>query len=113
MATRTVRRHIVRKKAPISTVEDRLKRVWIKELTATDQKPSKITEYLFLGSVGAAYTKEVLTSLNITHILTVCNILPPRFPKDYMYKVVPITDEPTTKISLHFNECADWIDQVH
>ncbi|KAK9938784.1 hypothetical protein M0R45_015505 [Rubus argutus] len=35
---------------------------------------------LFLGSIGAANNKEKLKKLNVTHILTVANSLPPKYP---------------------------------
>lgn len=43
---------------------------------------------LYLGSFGAASNKSALKSLNITHILTVANSLPPLHPNDFVYKIV-------------------------
>ena len=64
---------------------------------------------LYLGSVGAAYTIQTLRSLDIRYILTVCENLPPKFPNEFIYKIIPVTDEPTTKISHYFKESLDFI----
>jgi protein-tyrosine phosphatase len=66
-------------------------------------------DHLYLGSVGAAYNLNVLKSLNISHILTICECLPPKFPEQFTYKVIPLTDEPSTKISNHFKEALEFI----
>jgi hypothetical protein len=41
-----------------------------------------------LGSVGAAFNKEALKSLNITHILIVARSLDPVFPAEFNYKKI-------------------------
>lgn len=51
----------------------------------------------------------MLKSLNISHILTVCECLPPKFPGEFTYKVIPVTDEPSTKLSNHFKEALDFV----
>ena len=66
-------------------------------------------DHLYLGSVGAAYNLQILKGLNITHILTVCECLPPKFPTDFAYKIIAVTDEPTTKLSNHFKDALDFI----
>ncbi|CAG9333090.1 MKP2_3 [Blepharisma stoltei] len=88
---------------------ERIKRVYIAQITKADSKPQKIVDRLYLGSVGAAYTLAVLKNFKITHILTLCECLPPKFPNEFEYKVICITDEPTSHISSHFKECLDWI----
>lgn len=64
---------------------------------------------LYLGSVGAAYTKNILKSHKITHILTVCDCLPPKFPGEFEYKVVSVADDPSVKLIMHFRECLEFI----
>jgi protein-tyrosine phosphatase len=66
-------------------------------------------ENLYLGSVGAAYNFQVLQQLKISSILTVCECLPPKFPNDFEYKVIQVTDEPSVKLSLYFKEATDFI----
>ena len=66
-------------------------------------------EHLYLGSVGAAYNLQVLKNLNISRILTICECLPPKFPDEFEYKVIGVTDEPMTRLNLYFKEATDYI----
>ena len=66
-------------------------------------------DHLYLGSVGAAYSLNVLKSLNISYILTVCECLPPKFPNEFTYKVISVTDDPSTQLKNYFNEALDFI----
>lgn len=69
-------------------------------------------EGLFLGSVGAAYTNSALKARKITHILTVCDCLPPKFPSEFTYKVIEIVDEPSVRISAHFKDTGEFIHEA-
>lgn len=69
-------------------------------------------DHLYLGSVGAAYNSQVLKNLQISHILTICECLPPKFPSEFDYKVVPVTDEPSTRLNKYFEEATDFIKKV-
>ena len=69
-------------------------------------------EHLYLGSVGAAYNLQILKSLNISHILSVCECLPPKFPGEFTYKVIAVTDEPSTRLSNHFKDATDFMRSV-
>jgi hypothetical protein len=51
------------------------------KLTKEDKTPGAVFPDLFIGSIGAAYNKEVLTELGITHILTCAANIRPRFEK--------------------------------
>lgn len=93
------------------------RKICIAQLMRRDFRPAQINPGLFLGSVGAAYTKQTLSSLAITHILTVCELLPPRFPnvlstQDFTYKVVDVQDCPDAAVSQYFDECAEFIDNA-
>ncbi|KAJ9700229.1 hypothetical protein PVL29_005855 [Vitis rotundifolia] len=77
-----------------------------------DNVPCQIDEGLFLGSVGAASNKSELKSLNITHILTVANMLEPAHPNDFTYKIIEVTDKADTNIAQHFDECFNFIDEA-
>lgn len=64
--------------------------------------------------MGAAYSKTILKARKITHILTVCEELPPKFPnviyiQEFTYHIISISDEPTTRLCNHFTECLDFI----
>ena len=62
-----------------------------------------------MGSVGAAYTRNSLKMRRITHILTVCDCLPPKFPGEFTYKVVEVMDDPAVKLSAYFQETNTFI----
>lgn len=66
-------------------------------------------DHLFLGSVGAAYNLQTLKNLKISHILTVCDCLPPKFPGEFEYKVISVSDEPSTRLNLYFKEATDFV----
>jgi protein-tyrosine phosphatase len=59
--------------------------------------------------VGAAYNLEVLKSLNICAILTVCDCLAPKFPDQFEYKIISVADEPSVRLNSYFKEATDFI----
>ncbi|KAG1362396.1 Dual specificity protein phosphatase 1 [Cocos nucifera] len=67
---------------------------------------------LFLGSVGVAVNKELLKSLNITHILIVAKSLDPAFPNDFVYKKIEVLDTPDTNLQEYFDECFNFIEEA-
>jgi len=77
-----------------------------------DNVPCQIEEGLYLGSVGAANNKSELKRLNITHILTVANSLPPTHPNDFVYKIINIPDREDVNIENYFDECFAFIDEA-
>jgi protein-tyrosine phosphatase len=93
---------------------ERLKRSYINQFTSTDSRPQmvknkQIIDHLYLGSVGAAYNLDSLKSLKISHILTVCEELPPKYPSEFNYKIISVTDEPSTRLENYFKEATDFI----
>ncbi|XP_058192376.1 dual specificity protein phosphatase 1-like isoform X2 [Rhododendron vialii] len=74
-----------------------------------DNLPCKIEEGLYLGSIGAANNKSELKRLNVTHILTVANSLPPIHPNDFVYKIIDIPDREDVNIANYFEECFNFI----
>ncbi|XP_019709354.1 dual specificity protein phosphatase 1 isoform X1 [Elaeis guineensis] len=77
-----------------------------------DNVPCQIEEGLFLGSVGVAVNKELLKSLNITHILIVAKSLDPAFPNNFVYKKIEVLDTPDTNLQEYFDECFSFIDEA-
>ncbi|MQM19267.1 hypothetical protein Taro_052267 [Colocasia esculenta] len=67
---------------------------------------------LFLGSVGAAYNKDALKALNVTHILIVAKSLEPAYPNDFIYKKIEVLDSPDVNLEQHFDECIEFIDEA-
>jgi hypothetical protein len=70
---------------------------------------NKILDNLWLGDMSAAYNKVLLKKYSMTHILTVANGIPPKFPSNFAYKVVTIHDSPTANLKAHFNSCIKFI----
>lgn len=54
----------------------------------------------------------MLKSLNITHILTVCDCLSPKFPDQFTYKVVLVMDDPAERLCKHFKECVEFVHEA-
>ncbi|CAD6206175.1 unnamed protein product [Miscanthus lutarioriparius] len=77
-----------------------------------DNTPCPIKQGLYLGSVGAAFNKEALKSLNITHILIVARSLDPVFPAEFNYKKIEVLDSPDTDLLKHSDECFSFIDEA-
>lgn len=71
---------------------------------------SRITDRLFLGQYKkGAGVKSLLTTLGITHILSVGNGLPPLFPDDFTYKIIFIDDSKSEDLGKYFGECIKFI----
>lgn len=51
------------------------------KLVKEDGMPGAVFPDLFIGSVGAAYNKDNLQKIGITHILTCAANIKPRFPE--------------------------------
>ena len=81
-------------------------------LSREDNVPCQIEEGLFLGSIGTANNKEELKNFNVTHILTVANSLPPKYPNESVYKVLNVADTKFTDLQQHFDECFNYIEQA-
>lgn len=64
---------------------------------------------LWLGGVDCAHNAAFLAEHGITHILTVGDQLPPRFPDRFVYKVLEVPDCPSTNLVTHFPACLGFI----
>jgi protein phosphatase slingshot len=91
----------------------------MEQLRHTDSRPSlvrptQINAGLYLGSIAAAQSSYSVRSLGITHILTVADSIPPKFPEvkarqRIQYKIIEVTDEDTSHLLPHLDECVDFI----
>ena len=70
---------------------------------------SKILDNLFLGSYQDAKNEKFLKKNGITHIVTVGVELQALFPKLFKYLYVPAYDSPGYKLSVYFDQIADFI----
>lgn len=104
------------------TISDRELLLVISYYCRHDSRPtqvgsSQIISSLYLGSVGAAYTQQVLLDRGITHILTLDRNLPPQFPsvpttQTFTYLIVPLEDQPTMQLSPHLSSCTKFINDA-
>ncbi|XP_078438874.1 dual specificity protein phosphatase 1-like [Wolffia australiana] len=89
-----------------------LRGLYAAQYAKRDETPCQIEEGLFLGSVGAAFNRDELKSLNVTHILTVAKSLKPAYPEDFVYRKVEVLDNPYTDLSRYFDACIEFIDKA-
>jgi len=70
-----------------------------------------INDNLFLGGETSSKNKATLKEFNIQVIVNVSNNVECVFEKEkgYIYKVIPIADVPTAKISSYFDETTQFI----
>jgi hypothetical protein len=73
---------------------------------------NKILENFWLGDMSAAYNKDILNKNGITHILTVASGISPKFPSEFIYKVVTISDSPSENLKELFNSCIRFLKQA-
>jgi hypothetical protein len=66
--------------------------------------PDMIKEKLYIGTILNASDIGTLKYLGITHILIFASYIEPFFPKDFIYKKIPVHDLPNYKIKDHFDE---------
>lgn len=69
------------KKVDQDKVYQVMKALTAMKLVKEDGVPAQVFPDIFLGSVGAAYNKEGLKQVGITHILTCAANIKPRFPE--------------------------------
>lgn len=77
-----------------------------------DREPAMISEGLYLGSIGAAMSKETLTRLGISHVLTVADNITPLFPALFTYRVLAILDTETSNLTEVLDETYEFIDSA-
>ena len=67
---------------------------------------------LYLGGVFAATEESTLEEKKITHVLTMGNNMPPKFPDSYTYKVCELDDDDSEDIKQFFDEGVEFIDKA-
>ena len=63
------------------------------------------------ASQDVAQDKTLLDQYEVTHILNLAYGVENAFEDDYNYKKLDILDEPSTDITVHFDECYDYIEE--
>jgi protein-tyrosine phosphatase len=62
------------------------------------------------GSQEIANDLRGLQRYNVTHVLNVTGEVPDRFPDQFVYKRIAISDMPSTKLEQHFDEAFRFIE---
>ncbi|KAL9375609.1 hypothetical protein Peur_032488 [Populus x canadensis] len=97
-------------------LEHILERISLISEAANTEKPSSITNSLFIGGALAARSVHTLQRLGITHILCLCGNeigqSESQHPDLFQYKNFSITDDEDSNISCIFEEASDFIDHV-
>lgn len=97
------------KKVDHDKVYQVMKALTAMKLVKEDGVPGAVFPDIFIGSVGAAYNKENLTKLGVTHILTCAANIKPRFPTDFKYEVLNCLDSPQQSILTHVEKANRFI----
>lgn len=71
--------------------------------------PSKITDYLYLGSEWNAGNKKEMDKVGITHILNISTESPNYFPNDITYYTIRVKDTDSVQIHKYFQDAYNFI----
>ncbi|URD92821.1 Actin-fragmin kinase, catalytic [Musa troglodytarum] len=97
-------------------LEHILERIALISDVASTERPSLVTDNLFIGGALAARSMYTLQYLGITHIMCLCSNeigqSDSQYPDLFQYKNFSIGDEEDTDISNIFEEACDFIDHV-
>ncbi|ONK78697.1 uncharacterized protein A4U43_C02F21490 [Asparagus officinalis] len=97
-------------------LEHILERIGLISDAASTERPSPITEYLYIGGALAARSMYTLQHLGITHVLCLCSTeigqSESQYPDLFEYRNFSIDDNENEDISSLFDEASDCIDYV-
>ena len=74
--------------------------------------PVNIVDHLYLGSAAHAGQLELLERLGITALLNVSPNCPNHWPDKFEYSTIPVEDNSTADIKVHFGAAIDFINGV-
>ncbi|CAI8599033.1 unnamed protein product [Vicia faba] len=97
-------------------LEHILERIALISEAANTERPSAITNYLFISGVLSARSIYTMQHLGITHILCLCTNeigqSDSQFPNLFTYKNFFVLDTESSNISILFDEACDFIEDV-
>ncbi|KAK5815924.1 protein-tyrosine phosphatase-like protein [Linnemannia elongata] len=73
------------------------------------REAQEILPGLFLSGALISESREKMQELGITHIIQVTDIPTPRFPGEFIYKVIPVPDMDETNLIKHFTDTYTFI----
>ncbi|KAL7713004.1 Dual specificity protein phosphatase [Entamoeba marina] len=79
--------------------------------TTPDTIPSKIIDYIYLGSQDSVTDLAYLKELKIQNILCVAPMIQPLFPNEFNYKIVEIFDLPQFDLRPHISSCLKFLNE--
>lgn len=90
---------------------------FVLKLTQVDCTPAKIMDGLFIGSIGCAYSPEILVGNGITHILCVAGSPKLKFPDMFTYRRISLVDDPIeidrwNLVNVVIPECIEFLKNV-
>lgn len=80
--------------------------------TSWDLQVGVIQPFLLLGSQDAAHDFGTLRKYKVSHILNVAFGVDNVYPELFIYKTISILDQPDTDLTLHIQDCCDFITQA-
>ncbi|KAL4489447.1 hypothetical protein ABPG72_002743 [Tetrahymena utriculariae] len=94
----------------LDMIFQQVKILYALQYTKTDKYPNQIIPNMYLGSVGAALSKDVLVELNIKYVLTAMEEFKHPF-QDIIteYKIIRIKDSKNENIINYFEESNEFI----
>ncbi|KAF9579834.1 dual specificity phosphatase 12 [Lunasporangiospora selenospora] len=72
----------------------------------------EIVPGLFLSGSQAAQNREILNENGITHVIQVTDILTPKFPGEFIYKLITVPDLDETNLIKHFAATYKFIQEA-
>ncbi|KAJ3702094.1 hypothetical protein LUZ61_005799 [Rhynchospora tenuis] len=97
-------------------LEHILERITLISEAASTERPSQVTDFLYIGGALAAKSMYTLQQIGITHVLCLCSneIGQAEFqnPSLFTYKNFSVTDNDDENISDLFDEACDFIENV-
>lgn len=76
------------------------------------QRPDRIDDKLYLGSLNSASNREELMDLGVKAIITVANDTgSPPFPHAFTYTLVSVADSSTVNLVTHFDRCFQAVEE--
>jgi hypothetical protein len=87
-------------------------RSYVQPYLSTNFNTNEIVPNLYIGDIASAYNKDELKQLGVTHIVTAILGVDPIFPKDFVYKNIPLRDIPGEHIDVHFLKSNEFISKA-
>lgn len=95
--------------------EDALKGFLIKimerKYSAKDNQPVRVQDRLYIGSIGSAYNRDGLIKAGITHVICAARHIQMKYPSDFTYLKLDISDTSACRIQDHFQTTFDFIER--